>query len=125
MKKSDFNTNEIDSKFNDLLHNVNQYDRNDQVNYVFDPPCGNGIDEELFNKVVDVLSQQNCNNRGQPYTLYDSAEFNHLSSDKLNKIRYNLNEGFDGSANNTTQFYLCLCVIILIAFYVFASKQKE
>ena len=125
MKNSDFNTNENDSKFNDLLHNVNQYDRNDQVNYVFDPPCGNGVNEELFNKVVDVLSHQNCDNRGKPFTLYDSAEFNQLSSDKLNKIRYNLNEGFDESTYKKTHSYLLwVCVISFIVLGAIAYKRK-
>lgn len=105
------------------------------MNYQFDyePPCGNGIDEELFDRVTDILSK-NCDSKEDDYLLYSNDEIKVLDDDMYNIPRYNLGnvkEGFsikrtgNDSMENYTFWILVLILIAFIAYVVYYNNSKK
>lgn len=86
----------------------------DQVNFTYDPPCGNGIDEELFNKAVEALEYQDCDERGPDYGLLTPSDVGMLESNPTDIIRYDL-EGF-GRKDCSLLFWLFIIVLIILVF---------
>lgn len=123
MNIASFDPNEIDqdemreSQHNRHRTNYGQSQQDNQVNFVFEPPCGNGIDEELFDKVVDVLEKQDCDKKGPQYSLYNTADMEQIQANKYNKIRYNMNEGF-GSDTNPVYIAIAILLFVMLLYYL-------
>jgi hypothetical protein len=92
--------------------------------FEYDPPCGNGIDEELYDNVVDVLAHQHCDEKGSDYYLYDNSDISQLQVDKWNKTRYDVHEGFDGSSCSMNGwFYWFLVILLIVLLYMIYYKK--
>lgn len=131
MNISSFESNDAEQNgVGEFIHNRSVPDErkyfevpDDQVNFVYNPPCGNGVDEELFNRVVNVLEKQDCDIRGPDYSLYNESDMKQLRANKWNKVRYDLNEGFGSYMYNANYVYWFL-VIVLVVLIVLIYKQN-
>jgi len=98
------------------------------------PPCYNGIDEDLFDKVTDILSKS-CDDVGDDYFLYNRDELNRLHKDKYNGPRYNLDdnmyEGFglnrtgDDSMEDYTFWILVFLLIVFIVVIIYSAYRNK
>lgn len=82
------------------------------------PTCGNGIDEEVFEHVVSSLNNQNCDERGPDYMLYDDGDYRQLARDPFNKVRYQMIEGFGNSSSNIWCYWLLVIVFLVLLYFV-------
>ena len=91
----------------------------------YDQVCGNGIDEDLFNRVIDVLEKNDCDNRGEDIMLFQDGDYTTIEEDKNNKIRYDMTEGFcvSGSSNGFFYWLMVILFIFLLYWVIFAPNQ--
>lgn len=93
----------------------------------YEQVCGNGIDEELFNRVVDVLQNNNCDKRGDDMMLFQNSDYNVVAEDKDNEIRYDMNEGFcvsRGSGFDTFFYWLLVFLFIFLIYWVIVAPNQ-
>jgi len=131
MNISSFDPNEVEhDSVGEFKHNSNMQKKHfievpdAQANFDYDPPCGNGIDEDLFNKVVNVLEKQDCDKRGPDYSLYNEDDMARLKKNDFNKLRYNLTEGFGWSEMTSPNFVYWFLVILLVVLIVLIYRQN-
>lgn len=91
----------------------------------YDQVCGNGIDEDLFNRVVDVLEKNDCDKRGEDLMLFQDSDYNTLQEDQNNRMRYDMTEGFCVSSSSNGFFYWLLVILFVFLLYwvIFAPNQ--
>ena len=108
-------------------------ERNNQaeITQPFRPPCNNGINEELFDKVVDVLSTQGCDVRGPNYVqshrdtdgdveyVEREAKADKPADKKVGKESFNvLGDDYD------IMYWLMIVLLIVVVIMIYRQNYK-
>lgn len=100
-----------------------------EITQPFRPPCNNGINEELFDKVVDVLSTQGCDVRGPNYVQSQGntdgdvedveADAGKPAEQKVGKESFNvLGDDYD------IMYWLMIVLLIVVVIMIYRQNYK-
>lgn len=81
------------------------------------PICGNGIDEIVFEQVVSSLNNQDCENKGPDYMLYNNEDYRELARDPYNAMKYHMVEGFSNTSTTNIWCFVLLIILFLVLLY--------